>query len=199
MKPGYRKFLAARVELSQRDQWTQSIRIRMQEAYAEALASGEPLTDEMRQGLALAFRQLASGELPELFKPDPGPGRRMAWVSEMAIRSAVDYVRLSEEGLVHDAQPIKNVAAHFGVNERTVKTWLKKVKGMSPAGVRWLEEFNNRKALLGNMSLAAMDGTAEENAHARVEGQAVAKLATTMMQRSAEEYRAGRGDKPPSV
>lgn len=102
---------------------------KMQFAVLQALKSGEPLPDEIRRDLAIAFEDLCAGVASDLLTPVRQRGRPHRPIKRHLQEAAIRYLRWVEDGRIADNQAIKTVASRYRVTEQTVITWQRNWEG----------------------------------------------------------------------
>lgn len=101
--------------------------VMMQLAIRDALACSATLPAIIHAHLLFAFEELCAGYQPELLKRQkqghdhPLSGK----LREQAIR----YLRWAADKKLRDDQPVKTIAAWYGVTEKCVKGWIKEWEG----------------------------------------------------------------------
>lgn len=116
----------------------------MQLAILEALRSGEPLPDEMRLHLTLAFEYLCAGVAFDLITPVKRPGGRQPPIARHLQAAAIRYLRWVEDGRIDDQAPVSTIAAAYGVSTRAVGYWKSQWKGQGtpPVYQPWVDAWN---------------------------------------------------------
>lgn len=95
----------------------------MQAAMLDLLQSGEPLPDEMRLHLALAFEYLCAGVAFDLLTPIKRPGGREPPIAKLAQEDGIRYLRWCVDGRIADAAAVSTVATAYQVSTATIRNW----------------------------------------------------------------------------
>ncbi len=90
--------------------------LQMQEAFLEIFASDQPLPDEMRNRLAIAFEYLCAGVADPLLAPVKRRGGREEPLAKHMQKAAIRYLRWCEDK--------RFVANAYGVSIRTIERWI---------------------------------------------------------------------------
>jgi hypothetical protein len=98
----------------------------MQHAMLDLLRSEEPIPDEMRRHLSLAFEYLCAGFEFDLVTPIRKRGGREMPIAKHFQECGIRYLRWCEETKITDSIPTSTVATAFGVSTKTVGVWYKK-------------------------------------------------------------------------
>ena len=96
---------------------------KMQVAFLHVLKTAEPIPDEMRVELAIAFEHLCAGKPVDLFTVVPAPGRKELPIAEMLRKDARRYIAWVKGGRIPDPNPFRSIAQAYGVTERTAHRW----------------------------------------------------------------------------
>lgn len=133
------RYLDAACDAGNVGSYTKENILLMQQAMRDALHSRDPLPDEMRSHLALAFEFLCNGFEYDLLTPAVSRGGRENPVAMQAQEAAIRYLRWVGDGRITDQFPVRSVASAYKVTERTVRNWIKSWSSKPTPPI--LEEF----------------------------------------------------------
>jgi hypothetical protein len=97
----------------------------MQHAMLDLLRSEEPMPEEMRRHLSLAFESLCAGVEYDLVTPVRRPGGRVAPILKATQEAGIRYLRWCVKNKIQDTAPTSTVATAYGVGTRAVRYWYK--------------------------------------------------------------------------
>jgi len=125
----YERFLRARVKRLEFADWTPEIAAEMQAAFLAALNSREPMPEEMRYELFLAFREVCAGIESPLLAPVRRHGGRQHPIARDLQADAMRYLQWVRASKIADHAPVKTVADTYGMTTTRVQQWQREWKG----------------------------------------------------------------------
>jgi len=146
----YSLYLHAKYDRLQRGDTLENIKV-MQNAILLALRSDEPLKDEIKTELLVAFESLCKGYEPKLFSVSKGEGAKLKPVLEICIQDAVNFVAGAEifGGKKGKIEAEKLVSEEFGVTAKQARSWVKKyspqLKSILPKDYKRLMEISAQR------------------------------------------------------
>ncbi|MGX6570425.1 hypothetical protein [Cupriavidus necator] len=121
----YAQYLRAKEKRLETGAFSRDIVRTMQQAFARALKSGEPMPEEMLVELRFAFEDLCAGIKPDLFSVIAAGGAEPP-IAKYLQQDGLRYIEWAQDGRIDDPTPVATVAKAYGVTQKTVRKWRQK-------------------------------------------------------------------------